>query len=351
MDYKKEFRTKSSLLILIITFILSACNINTNIGPAISTWTPSPSATPTCIPDIGLSTPEGWGRSRIIVILYDDRPIADGLYLQLENGKTTENPSVFIKSILPKLIKPGDQISIFQLGYSSFDDAIVSRVFSYTSLPELFNTPPPPIIIPSNSPVTLTPGFGYVATQNALTQEAKAIIATNSANESDYRCAVDYWNSVVQQTATTWDTIATAEISDITNKMNKEFEIYNSEEGKGNREKPYRTNELYYGGIYYGLSFATSVFGKQCQNEIECILLIIDDLNVYEENNPDNLDIDLKGVKTITAMYNCRYIDQPECAPTQEYWNDEFSKFGVLETNYWDGSRAESNILDYIGRQ
>lgn len=350
MKLAKATIVKLPLYLLILIFMLSACGRGTDVAPGISTWTPSPSPTATCIPDISLSTPEGWGKSRIIVILYDDRPIVDDLYLQLENGEKTKDTSLFIKTLLPKLIQPGDQISVFQLGYSSFDDAIVSRLFSYTTPPELFNTPPPPNVIPSNSPVTLTPGFGYVATQNAMTQQAKAIVATNSASESEYRCAVDYWNRVVQQTATTWDAIATAEISDITETMGKEFEAYNSDDKKREREDPYRTNELYYGGIYYGLNFATTVFGEQCKNGVECILVIVDDLKVYGKNNPDNLKIDLAGVSIITTMHNCRYIDQPDCARLQQYWDDEFTEFGALDAHYWDGSRAELNILKYVRR-
>lgn len=346
----KETLSKVLLYVIMSIFALSACGDGLGNGSSVSTWTPSPTVTATCIPDINLSTPEGWGKSRVIAILYDDRPIVDGFYLEIENGVKVTDPSLFIKTVVPKLLKPGDQISIFQLGYSSFDDAIVSRLFSYTTPPKLFNTPQAPNVIPSNSPVTLTPGFGYVATQNAMTQQAKEILATNAAGESEFRCAVDYWNRVVQETATQWDVIATAEISDIKNVMDSEFELYDTNEKVRDREEPYRTNELYYGGVYYGLSFATLVFGDRCKLDSECILIIVDDLEVYGKNNPDNLKIDLQGVTVIAMMPNCRYVDEPECMLLQQYWSEEFVKYGVQETIYANGIRAESNILNFVER-
>lgn len=349
MVITKETIVKLSLFILVFVFILSACGGGAGSDSGISTWTPSPIPTATCIPDVNLSTPEGWG-ARVVVFLYDDRPILDDYYLQLENGERIKNPSLFIKTVVPKLFRPNDQISVFQLGYSSFDDAIVSRLFSFTTPPDLFSTPLPPNIIPTNSPAVLTPGFGYVATQNAMTQQAKVIAATNGANETQYRCAIDFWNRVVQQTATVWDGVATAEISNITENMVEEFAIYSSEAKKLERDEPYRTNELYYGGIYYGLSFATIVFGEQCRDGVECILVIVDDLNVYGKNNPDNLAIDLENVRIIATMPNCRFIDQPDCVQLQEYWTEEFSKFGASNIEYRNGDRAESNIIDYAGR-
>jgi len=347
---KREIFSRLLLFVIIITFVISACSNSIAEKANISTWTPSPTVTATCVPNISLSTPEGWGKTRIIVVLYDERTIEEELYFQLENGEETQDPSLLVKTVIPKIIKPSDQVSVFQLGYSSFDDATVSRVFSYTTLPELLNTPIPPSVIPTHIPVTLTPGLGYVATQNAMTQQVKEIIATNSVNESEYLCAVDYWNKVVQQTATKWDVVATAEISNITEKMYLEFEIYNSEEKKREREQPYRTNELYYGGLYYGLSFATMVFGDQCENGADCMLIVVDDFGVYDEDNSDNLHIDLRGVDIIAIMPNCRYIDQPSCVETQRYWNEEISDFGAQKIEYWNGSRAEINIINFVGR-
>jgi hypothetical protein len=342
--------SKFILFLILIVFVVSACGSVGESVSGISTWTPSPSATATCVPNISLSTPEGWGESRIIVIIYDDRFIGDDLYLEFENGGRTQDVSLLIKTVIPSLIEPKDQISVFQLGYSSFDDAIVSRLFSYISPPELYNTPPAPNVISTNPPVTLTPGLAYVATQNAMTQQAKEIIATNAANESDYLCAVEYWNKVVQQTATAWDTVATAEVSGIVEKMDNEFESYRSEEKKRDRSEPYRTNELYYGGLYYGLSFASTVFGEKCSAEVDCVLIIIDDLRVYGKNNPDSLQINLTGVDVIAIMPNCRYIDQPDCEKTTQYWDSEFNGFGVSKTEYWNGIRAEINIKNFLRR-
>lgn len=354
--HRSNQKSKKTVLRLALFFnllliILVACQPGSKTpAPGYATWTPSPSATATCIPNISLSTPEGWGSSRLIVILFDPRSMGDQ-YLELENKEKTQDISFFVGRMIPRLIKPGDQISVFQLGYSSFDDAVVTRLFSYVEVPQLYNTPSPRETLtplpPTNVP---TPGFVAVATHNAVVVQSTQRAGTETANKARYGCEVIYWNNIVMSTATAWGAIATSEIGELNKKLNEEMKDFYEIDDDQIRETPFKTNELYYGGLYNGLNFASTVFRAECKNYTECILLIVDDLQFYGQNNPDNLPIDLKGIKIDVVIPNCRYIDQPSCMKVRDYWNNEFIKFGAGEAEYWNGVRVEINLLNAIGR-
>ena len=119
---------KLILFFNLLVIILIACGPEPTNEPGYSTWTPSPSATATCPPNISLSTPEGWGLStRLIVILYDPRSMGDQ-YLELANGEKTQDIPFFIRRIVPMLMKPRDQVAVFQLGYSDYNAARITRL-------------------------------------------------------------------------------------------------------------------------------------------------------------------------------------------------------------------------------
>ena len=346
---RKNIAALPFLLLLTLMLALNACDPPT-VPTGYVTWTPSPSATPTCEPNMSLSTPSEWGTTQLIVILYDPRPQAIGeRYLELENKEKTRDIPSFIDTIVPHLIKPGGQVSIFQLGYSSYDDARVARLYSYSTIPQLYDTPSPYETLTPLPPVTLPPpGFERVATEQAIKVQSTARAATEIANEAAHGCEVNYWNNVVKLTATAWDGTATAEISD----AGKDFatETTNHDNGVGITETPFKTDELYYGGVYYGLSFVSTVFQADCKNYDKCTLIIIDDLQVYREYNPDDLPINLSNVDIYVIMPNCRDIDQPSCMKVREYWDAEFKKYGAEKVAYWNGVRAETNLLNAIGR-
>jgi len=340
-------------IVLIISFViitLMSCGGGTGV-PGFATWTPSPSATATCNPEMSLSTPSEWGTTQLVVILYDPRPETIGeQYIELENKDRIWDVSSFVNIITPRLIKPSGQVSIFQLGYSSYDNARVARLYSYATVPQLYNTPSPPqALTPLPSPViTLTPGFGRVATDQAEKKQSGERVAIETATAAEYSCAISFWNEVVKSTATAWNGTATAEISEA--EKNFATEVANHNNGLGIAETPFKTDELYYGGVYYGLSFASVVFQADCKNYNKCTLIIIDDLQVYREYNSDNLPINLSNATVYAIMPNCRDINQPSCTATQEYWSSEFKKYGAGEVFYWNGIRAETNLLDAIGR-
>jgi len=198
---------------------------------------------------------------------------------------------------------------------------------------------------PTNIP---TPGYAAIATDNFIRVESTKRSNIEAKNQAIYDCEVNYWNSNVKLTATMWNVTATAEVDEIQQKIDIEFELFKN--NSNTLEVPFRTNELYYGGAYYGLSFATTVFQADCTKHTECILILIDDLQTWGENNPDSLSIDLSGIKVYSILPNCKDVDQPSCVESRKYWGAEFEKFGAVDMEYWNGTRVELNLLNAIGR-
>jgi hypothetical protein len=346
---KAQILFKLILLSVLTLFVLIGCGSGDNPTSSYATWTPSPLPTATCNPNMSLSTPSEWGKTQLVVILYDPRPETVGdQFLELEDKGKVENVSSFVDKIVPHLIKPGGQVAIFQLGYSTYDGASVARLYSYSAIPQLYNTPSlPQTLTPLPSPiVTLTPGFGFIATEQAN----KKLLAERSAVEtemaSEYNCGISYWNTVVQSTATAWNGTATAEISDAEVSFATEVASHDTDAV----ETPFKTDELYYGGVYYGLSFVSTIFQSDCKNYSKCSLIIIDDLRVYREHNSDNLPINLAGVNVYAVMPNCRDLNQPKCMKQREYWDNEFAEYGAVQPVYFNGIRAEKNLKDVFRR-
>jgi hypothetical protein len=329
---------------LLILSILSACGTAAG-SPGFATWTPSPSATATCSPNITLSTPVGWGSSsQLIVFLFDPHSIGNQ-YLELSDGQKIQDISSFINRVLPKLIRPGDEVSGFRLGYRSYEAARVTRLFSYISRPQLYNTPAPrktltPIIAPKT---TVQPGLVGIATTNALKAQATAHAATAIANDVIYTCEVNYWNNDAKLTATAWKQTEVVEIDNIGNKIIDEVDQF--EKTGESTETPYTNDDVYDGLAHASIDIATG-----CKSYDICTLLIFDDLHTWAPNNPNNLKIDLTGVNLYVIMPNCKDINQPSCTKTQTYWNAEFKKYGANEPKYMNGIHLESELLKAIGR-
>jgi|WetSurMetagenome_2_1015567.scaffolds.fasta_scaffold27845_2 hypothetical protein len=311
--------------------------------PPAPTVSPSLSPTPTCPNNIQLSTPIGVNQTtKLIVIVYD--PIAKAIPgLDLVSGERVSDVTQFVSKIIPDMVKPGYQISVFQIGTDSYTSARVTRQYSYLTIyPQLYVppsystlTPLPPTSIP-------TPGFGEVATKNASRVVATERAATETAISANYNCEVTYYNDNVQSTATAWKqmvesdkaAISTAEAADLATVT----------PGKG------RSEELLYGGWYYGLYFASVDFQADCKKYDQCILILVGDLHTWRVNNPDTLPIALDGIDVYAIMPGCRDINQPDCGTAQSYWTSELNGFGVNKLLFWNGVRAEYNLLGEIGR-
>jgi len=337
---KKIFATA-----LIFFFILTACEVKKfDDMEGVATWTPSPSLTPTCVP-IALSTPDDWGgRPRLISVLYDPRSM-DDQSLEFKNNGKTQDMLLFMSKVIPNIMHPSDQVAIFHLGYSTYEAARVSRPTSHTFKPLLYDTPSPYEKIPTLTPLPPDYGFDNVAAQNEHRKQSTAIANTQQADEQLYNCKVAQWDSVVKSTATAWDATATAEIGGITINLYDDLKKF---EQNLNGETPYSTDELFYGGIYHGLSFVTRVFQAECSKYGDCILVIIDDMRVYHEHNQDMLPIDLYEANIFVIMPNCVDMQDTKCLERQKYWSNEIEILNGGEITYSNGSRAETNLLEYF---
>lgn len=349
MKLKRKIYISFLIFLSLVMFSVASCGVSKVDG--VVTHTPTITLTPTCLP-VSLSTPEGWAiKSNLFVILYDPRSVGEE-ELEFEDKEDTRDVTVFIRKFAPKIMKPGDQLAVFQLGYSTYDAAKVTRLTSYTSIPPLYNTPSPKATLTPLPAQTIVSGFGPVQATNQarVSQTQRAIVAGQDASE--YNCQKQYWNDNVAATAGLWNVTATAEVIDLTLQLNTDFENFLA--NPEILEVPFRTNELYYGGLYNGLSFATTVFestASGCTKYTSCNLILIDDLEVWGHDNPDNLSINLSGVNTYVIMPNCEDIDSSSCQKPIDYWNVEFEKMGVTTSvKYWNGERAEINLLENIRR-
>ena len=334
-------------LILDLLIFASRTLADRQVGDAISTTsttlTPSPSGSPTCPINMQLSTPVGVNPStRLIVILYD--PWAEvNPGLDLSNGERITDIPLFVSKIIPDIMGPGDEISVFQLGYASYTAARVTRQYSYLTIyPQLYVAPSLRTLTPLPPTGVPTPGYGEVATKNASRIIATERAAAEASNIANYNCEALYYNENIRSTATTWIQMQAADINGISTAEVSDF---------GKVTPSTRSNyELYYGGLYYGLYFASLDIQADCAKYDECVLVIVDDLHYLAKHAPDNLPIALNGVSLYVIMPGCRDINQPNCSDLQSYWVPEFQGFGVSKILYWNGVRAEINLLGEIGR-
>ena len=332
-----------SLGLFLLVLILASCKPTpTPVAGEAATWTPSPTGSPTCPSYNQLATPVGLNPStRMIVILYDPQ-VKPNPGLDLSNGTRLTDVAQFVQQLMPDLFRPGDEISVFQLGYDTYPAARVTRQYSYLTIyPQLYVAPSystltaiPPTGIPS-------PGYAEVATKNAFRVVSTERAATQTVLAANYNCEVAYYNQNVIATATTWQQMKNNDVNTIATAAAHDFGAIT----------PARrvSSEMVFGGLYYGLYFATVDLKADCANYDECDLVIFDDLSVYNKNN-NSFPISLNNVNVYTVMPNCRDINQPDCADLQSFWTTEFQKFGATTIKYWNGIRAEINLESVIGR-
>ncbi len=359
MQSKQKNKKVTLTIVLLLLFIGLALSSGCKEPPSPTPWTPTPSSTPTCAPRLTLATPSEWGKSRIVVILYDPRVVnTDDSPLLINEQKVSVVD--FLKNIVPQIIEPKDQIAIFQLGYASYDDALVYKDRSFIIPPQMLNTPiPRSTLTPIPTLPSMEPGLNAVATSNAATHTASKYFATQTAIVQENACDRAFWNTQIPPTATAWLATATSEIGSMTQDFLDAIDAYY--ENTEDRAQPFTTDELYYGGVYDGLNFASMVFGSNCEQN-KCTLIIIDDFstwndyNKWKENksefNPNTpINIDLSGVDIIGIVPQCKDIDSPSCQKIINPWEEEFKNFGDISTPIFEtGKRADITILQYFRR-
>lgn len=343
--YNRTFIFRLILFIVLTIFVISACGGAGGGIPGVTTWTPSPSFTPTCSPNITLSTPLGANvYSSFFIILFDPNSNNEN-DLEYTNGEKTQSVIDFVNHIITTISQPSDQISVFQLGYRKYENARYLRIFSYTELPEIYNTPSP------NETLTPIPVLNTGATGMAVIQETNiaghtqtAHVATDTAFFNQTNCLKELYNREAKGTATSWAETQIAEVISIeTNVSSAATTIIDPIRIL---ETPYATNV-----VYEGLYHASVDISSDCLKYSRCILIIIDDLSTWTNENVGNFDINLTGVSLIySIMPNCKDINQPSCKQLQDFWTEEFEKYGETEIVFANGLRAEENLLEVLRR-
>ncbi len=261
------------------------------------------------------------------------------------DGRTTGDAFAFIKDVLPELLGPGDQYSIFRLGYRSYEAARVDRYSSkIMESPQIGATPAPYAILPSITPPIIYTDEAVlqkIKDENAYKTAVAEQQATATQQDFEYHCNIAAFDNMFAATATMWSVTQTAVSTEISSKLDEA-----STPPAVALQTPFADT------VYEGLSEATVDFEAQCSHYDKCALLIIDDLYDWRNTTPDHkipdLHINLKNVEIISIMPNCTDIYQPSCKNTQNLWTDELKGFGAKSVEYVNGNGNENSLEEYL---
>jgi hypothetical protein len=322
-------------------FVLASCIPSTPPAAELTATAPV-IASPTCPVVSSLSTPDVViPPTKLVVMLYDPRVQVDSA-LELTSGERLTDVQQFAQRLLPDLLGPGDQLSVFQLGYGSYTDSRVTRQYSFlTSYPQLYVAPSLETLTPLPPTGIPTPGFEAVATSNEFRVQSTARALEQAAQEARFKCDLAYYDLNVKSTATAWHEAKVSDAGALSTAMAADF----------SKVKPSTSenNELKHGGLYFALTYATSDIQADCAKYDECDLIIVDDLAHFGRIIPPGVAVDLQGVNLFVIMPNCRDLNQPDCAELQAYWTPQFKTFGARKITFWNGLRAELNLLGALG--
>ena len=326
----------------LVLFVLSSCVPSTQLAEELTATASVVPASPTCPVVSALSTPDTViPPTKFVVVVYDPRVQVDSP-LEVSSGAALTDVAQFVKRILPDMLGPGDQISVFQLGYGSYTDARVTRQFSFlTSYPQLYVAPSLETLTPLPPTDIPTPGFEAVATSNEFRVQSTQRAVDEAAQQARYNCDLAYYDLNVKSTATAWNEAKVSDAGALSTAMAADL-------GKATPSTS-ENNELKHGGLYYGLTFATNDLRADCAKYDECDLVVVDDLQHFGHIIPPGVAIALQGVNLYVIMPNCRDLNQPDCADLQAYWTPQFKSFGASKVTYWNGLRAELNLLGAMG--
>lgn len=334
------------LIFAIITLVVSGCTPNAVEGLTGITATPvTPSPTPRICPsNTNLASLPGLViDSTFIVVLFDPNSLESGS-LEYSNGETTSDILSFVEKILPEILGPGDQYSMFSLGFQNYESAKLDRYSSkIVSAPEIVATPAPPEILtpiptPTLSGAVLENQVGK--NQHEAAVESQNATATQSA--FDYYCGLSVYETTYKVTATAWDVTKQAEANEISTQIVKARE---------EREEKLRTIETPFAGenVYEGLAHVTIDFENQCKNYNRCVLIVFDNLEDWRIKTPDYLHVNFEGVDVISVLPQCEDIIQPSCKEIQNLWNPQFLTLQAKSVEYYNGDRLEENLINYFG--
>jgi len=340
-------------ILMMAALVITGCDTPINIASSVTGITPTPvtpSPTPRiCPPDINLNGLEPLKTTpTFIVVLFDANSTRENV-LEYANGEKTADVMDFVGTVLPKVLGPGSQYSLFSLGYRGYEAAKFDRYSSkITESPEIVETPAPySTLTPIPTPTTSDAVLENQVAKNEYEVAVSAQQATATQLAFEDNCEVMVYDSTYKATATAWSVTKQAEEDEIA------VQISNARQERENDirviETPFATNN-----VYEGLAHVTVDFESQCQYYDRCVLLIFDDLTDWRNAGPNNkipdLHINLDGVEVLSVLSQCEDIIQPSCVKTQNLWTDEFTDvFGAEKVDYHNGERLEEFLIETLG--
>ncbi|MEW6029595.1 MAG: hypothetical protein AB1554_08940 [Chloroflexota bacterium] len=353
MQRRRELRVFISLLLglAFASLVVSSCTFE-ELVTDITGITPTPtvpSPTPRICPEISFDSPGGYEVTRsFVVVLFDDKSTNGQDVLEYKSGERTSDVVGFINEVLPMVLGPGDEYSIFKLGYRTYEGARYDRYSTRISeAPDVFPTPQPHLTLtPISTPFVVegTPGLVIVQQRNQYGTASANQQATSTQLAFEDLCMRSAYATAAQSTTTAWTATNQALATEVAT---------NIADGTANTpyviETPFAANV-----VYEGLGHATIDFEAQCSLYDKCILLIIDDLIDWRNAGPGNkipeIYFNLHGADVIIVMPNCRDLDQPSCTKTKNLWTDELISFGAKDpVTYLNGDRLEETLIQMIG--
>ena len=336
-----------SSLAITITLVISSCQLSDVPGGITGiTATPlTPSPTPRiCPPNIDIESLDGLEiETKFIVVLFDEN-LTHAESLEYLTGEKALDVMSFVGKILPKVLGPGDQYSIFSLGFRHYEAAKLNRYSSkITAAPEIVATPQSPMILtPIPTPTLSDAVLENQVAKNKYVSEVEAQNATATQSAFEYDCEKVAYDAMYKVTATAWSVTQQAEANEIATQIVVAQE--NRKEKIMAMETPFAADN-----VYEGLSHVTVDFESQCKEYERCILIIFDDLIDWRNVTPDYLQISLKGVDVVSILPQCEDLIQPSCQNVQYLWNPHFESYGAKSVTYFNGKRLEESLLNYFG--
>lgn len=337
-----------STTLLFWGLLLSSCKLDpgtiTGITPTPITPSPTPRVCPSAINLDGIDDLEL--HPKLIVILFDPNSTKGQKVLEYTNGSKTGDILEFLDHLLPNILGPGDEVSLFSLGFRSYNAARLDRYVSRISdSPRIVPTPRypetlTPVPSPTKSGVGLDDYKANVEYQTAVADQ----YATATQVVFEYQCALQDYQNIYQATATQWSVTKAVEATAISTQI----QALRTATPQA-LETPFAPNN-----VYEGLAHVTVDFSNLCGKYERCVLLIFDDLidwrNIPLRNDmPEYLQIDLHKVEVIAILPQCTTIFEPSCKAIQDLWTDELKSVGATRVDYYNGDRLEKILIDQLG--
>lgn len=328
----------SALAVSILSITLLSCGFAETITgitstPVIPSFTPTPTI---YCPQTELDVAELKVNSTFLVVLFDEE-IAKSFPLIYEDGQKETDIYLFLAKILPTVLGPGSEYSLFRSGYRYYEEAKIIRDASrIIAAPELVSTPVPPdaytaIPSPTKSGVVIA---DVIATNAYATQVAEQH-ATATHMAISYQCQQITYSGLYEATEVSWNATQIAEQG----RINESILTVQPNNDTNDVERPLGGNN-----VYEGLSHVTIDLKSRCPEYSRCVLIVIDDLEDWRSEKPDYLDIDLEGYEIVLVVPSCGDIVSPECGKIKDRWVPQF-------TNDFRSKEEDITIANSLGSE